>query len=65
MLNCFCTLQFVAANDKLLFLVDIFSFVDYFTVPPSFVAIFLGRNWLGESNSNCMGEFHYRNCMTQ
>jgi len=37
----------VAAADKLWFLVEIYSFVDYFTIPPSFVAIYLNRNWLG------------------
>ena len=45
---CYCfSFQFVAANDKLLFWLEIFSFVDYFTIPPSFVAIYLDRNWLG------------------
>jgi potassium large conductance calcium-activated channel subfamily M alpha protein 1 len=40
-------IRFVAANDKLWFWVELFSFVDYFTIPPSFVAIYLDRNWLG------------------
>ncbi|KAK0056561.1 calcium-activated potassium channel slowpoke-like isoform X8 [Biomphalaria pfeifferi] len=40
-------IRFVAANDKLWFWVEMFSFVDYFTIPPSFVAIYLDRNWLG------------------
>nr|XP_019927086.2 calcium-activated potassium channel slowpoke isoform X17 [Crassostrea gigas] len=40
-------IRFVAANDKLLFWLEVFSFVDYFTIPPSFVAIYLDRNWLG------------------
>ncbi len=48
---CCCPSQFVAAPDKLWFLVEIYSFVDYFTIPPSFVAIYLNRNWLGESHS--------------
>ncbi len=43
-----CYFQFVAAPDKLWFLVEIYSFVDYFTIPPSFVAIVLNRNWLGK-----------------
>ena len=43
----FLFLQFVAANDKLWFWLELFSFVDYFTIPPSFVAIYLDRNWLG------------------
>ncbi|GFR86409.1 calcium-activated potassium channel subunit alpha-1 [Elysia marginata] len=41
-------IRFVAANDKLWFWVELFSFVDYFTIPPSFVAIYLDRNWLGK-----------------
>ncbi|KAJ8319315.1 hypothetical protein KUTeg_004406 [Tegillarca granosa] len=40
-------IRFVAANDKLWFWVELFSFVDYFTIPPSFLAIYLDRNWLG------------------
>ncbi|XP_052262998.1 calcium-activated potassium channel slowpoke-like [Dreissena polymorpha] len=40
-------IRFVAANDKLWFWVDIFSLVDYFTIPPSFVAIYLDHQWLG------------------
>ena len=40
-------LQFIAASDKVWFLLDVYSFVDYFTIPPSFVAIHLQRNWLG------------------
>lgn len=40
-------IRFLAAQDKLSFLFEIFSLVDYFTIPPSFVAIYLNRNWLG------------------
>ncbi|CAH1799940.1 unnamed protein product [Owenia fusiformis] len=40
-------IRFVAANDKLMFWIDIYSIVDYFTVPPVFVAVYLNRNWLG------------------
>ncbi|XP_053392649.1 calcium-activated potassium channel slowpoke-like isoform X3 [Mercenaria mercenaria] len=40
-------IRFVAANDKLWFWLDVFSIVDYFTIPPSFVAIYLDHNWLG------------------
>ncbi|KAK0056562.1 calcium-activated potassium channel slowpoke-like isoform X2 [Biomphalaria pfeifferi] len=40
-------IRFVAASDKLWFWIELFSFVDYFTIPPSFVAIYLDRNWLG------------------
>nr|AWJ68271.1 putative large conductance calcium-activated potassium channel BKKCa 1 [Hirudo verbana] len=40
-------IRFVAAPEKLSFLVELYSLVDYFTIPPSFVAIYLNRNWLG------------------
>ncbi|ESO05600.1 hypothetical protein HELRODRAFT_119046, partial [Helobdella robusta] len=40
-------IRFIAASDKLIFLVELYSLVDYFTIPPSFVAIYLNRNWLG------------------
>uniref|UniRef100_A0A915IRK7 BK channel n=1 Tax=Romanomermis culicivorax TaxID=13658 RepID=A0A915IRK7_ROMCU len=38
---------FIAAPDKVWFLLEVYSFVDYFTIPPSFVAIYLQRNWIG------------------
>jgi len=41
--------QFVAANDKLHFMFEIGSFVDYFTIPPMFVSIFLDRTWIGKN----------------
>ena len=40
--------QFIASNDKLACCLDIHSFVDYFTIPPIFVGIYLNRQWLGE-----------------
>lgn len=45
----FLWFQFVAANDKLLFWLDKYSVVDYCTIPPSFVAIYLDHQWLGKS----------------
>ena len=39
--------QFIAASDKFWFMLELFSFVDYFTIPPSFVSIYLNRNWIG------------------
>ena len=45
--NAFVLFQFVAANDKLHFMFEIGSFVDYFTIPPMFVSIFLDRTWIG------------------
>ena len=38
----------MAANDKLHFMFEIGSFVDYFTIPPMFVSIFLDRTWIGK-----------------
>ncbi|VDO98626.1 unnamed protein product [Soboliphyme baturini] len=40
-------IRFIASTDKIWFLLEVYSFVDYFTIPPSFVAIYLERNWLG------------------
>lgn len=40
--------QFIAASDKLWFMLEMYSFVDYFTIPPSFVSIYLQRTWIGE-----------------
>jgi hypothetical protein len=42
-------LQFIAASDKLWFMLEMYSFVDYFTIPPSFVSIYLDRTWIGIS----------------
>lgn len=40
-------MQFVAASDKLWFMLELYSFVDYFTIPPSFVSLYLDRTWIG------------------
>uniref|UniRef100_A0A4W4HLS4 BK channel n=1 Tax=Electrophorus electricus TaxID=8005 RepID=A0A4W4HLS4_ELEEL len=40
-------LRFIAANDKLMFWLEVNSIVDFFTVPPVFVSIYLNRSWLG------------------
>jgi len=40
-------IRFVAANDKLHFMFEIGSFVDYFTIPPMFVSIYMERTWIG------------------
>lgn len=44
-------LQFIAASDKLWFMLEMYSFVDYFTIPPSFVSIYLDRTWIGRFSS--------------
>uniref|UniRef100_A0A915L368 BK channel n=1 Tax=Romanomermis culicivorax TaxID=13658 RepID=A0A915L368_ROMCU len=41
------SLVFIAASDKMWFLLDLYSFVDFLTIPPSFVAIYMNRTWLG------------------
>ena len=40
-------MQFIAASDKFWFMLELYSFVDYFTIPPSFVSIYLDRTWIG------------------
>uniref|UniRef100_A0A8C2RUT1 Calcium-activated potassium channel subunit alpha-1 n=1 Tax=Capra hircus TaxID=9925 RepID=A0A8C2RUT1_CAPHI len=39
--------NFIAANDKLWFWLEVNSVVDFFTVPPVFVSVYLNRSWLG------------------
>jgi hypothetical protein len=29
-------------------MLELYSFVDYFTIPPSFVSIYLDRTWIGK-----------------
>ncbi|ELT97099.1 hypothetical protein CAPTEDRAFT_208428 [Capitella teleta] len=43
----FFIIRFIASNDKLACWMDIHAFVDYFTIPPIFVGIYLNRQWLG------------------
>ena len=40
-------IRFIAAADKLWFMLELYSFVDYFTIPPSFVSLYLDRTWIG------------------
>ena len=40
--------QFIAASDKFWFLLELESFVDFFTIPQSIVSIYLDRTWIGE-----------------
>lgn len=42
--------QFIAANDKLWFWLEVNSVVDFFTVPPVFVSVYLNRSWLGKDS---------------
>jgi len=45
---CVSCFQFIAASDKFWFMLEMYSFVDYFTIPPSFVSIYLDRTWIGK-----------------
>ena len=47
----------MAATDKLHFMFEIGSFVDYFTIPPMFVSIFLDRTWIGINNLHLVLSF--------
>ncbi|XP_067326959.1 potassium channel subfamily U member 1 [Anolis sagrei] len=40
-------LRFLAANDKLIFWLELNSIVDFFTITPVCISFYLGRNWLG------------------
>ena len=33
-------------------MLELYSFVDYFTIPPSFVSIYLDRTWIGDLSSD-------------
>ncbi|RXG71200.1 Potassium voltage-gated channel subfamily B member 2 [Armadillidium vulgare] len=39
-------IRFIAASDKLWFMLEMYSFC-LFTIPPSFVSIYLDRTWIG------------------
>ncbi|XP_053319761.1 potassium channel subfamily U member 1 [Spea bombifrons] len=44
----FCfVLRFIAASDKLKFWLELNSIVDFLTIPPVCVLVYLGKNWLG------------------
>ena len=40
-------MRFIAANDKLVFMFQLYTMIDFFTIPPSFVSLILGRVWIG------------------
>lgn len=40
-------LQFIAAHDKMMFWLDLFSIIDFFTIPPCFVTLLINRSWIG------------------
>ena len=45
---CAFSWQFLAANDKLLFWLELSSIVDFFTVPQVFVSIVVEQTWVGK-----------------
>lgn len=53
----FIFFQFIAANDKLWFWLEVNSVVDFFTVPPVFVSVYLNRSWLGKSPNTLLTPF--------
>lgn len=53
----FIFFQFIAANDKLWFWLEVNSVVDFFTVPPVFVSVYLNRSWLGKSPNTLLIPF--------
>ena len=55
-------LQFLAASDKFWFMLDHYSFVDYFTIPPSFVSIYLDRTWIGEPQQKSASDDVFTRC---
>lgn len=40
-------IRFIAASDKLWFMLELYSVIEFFTIPPSFVSIYLDRTWIG------------------
>ncbi|CAH1784201.1 unnamed protein product [Owenia fusiformis] len=58
-------LRFIAASNRLLFWVQLFSFVDYFTIPCGFVGVVLGRNWLGLRFTRVMIIYQIPNVLQQ
>ena len=46
--------QLIAAPNRLKFWFQLGSIVDFCTIPPCVLAIFLERNWLGEFETNLM-----------
>nr|XP_006821707.1 PREDICTED: calcium-activated potassium channel subunit alpha-1-like [Saccoglossus kowalevskii] len=40
-------LRFIAATDRLWFWLELNSLVDFFTIPPIFVSVYLKRHWIG------------------
>eukprot|EP00095_Tigriopus_kingsejongensis_P012668 maker-scaffold22_size673200-snap-gene-1.19 protein:Tk12668 transcript:maker-scaffold22_size673200-snap-gene-1.19-mRNA-1 annotation:"calcium-activated potassium channel" len=40
-------IRFIAADDKVLFMLSMESLVDFFTIPPVFLSVYYDRAWLG------------------
>ncbi|VDN18917.1 unnamed protein product [Dibothriocephalus latus] len=46
--------RLIITDNYLLFWFELFSIVDILTIPPAFLALFLGRSWLGLRFSRCL-----------
>lgn len=51
--------QFLAASDKLLFMVEAKSFVDFFTIPPFSASMYLHRTWIGKNAMDCWNKQNF------
>ena len=47
-------------------MLELYSFVDYFTIPPSFVSIYLDRTWIGNTAQflTAYNNFHKMNMIS-
>ncbi|RWS31725.1 calcium-activated potassium channel slowpoke-like isoform X13 [Leptotrombidium deliense] len=43
----FFFVRFVAAADKMKFFIELYSLIDFFTIPPAMLSVYLNRTWLG------------------
>lgn len=44
----FSPFQFMKTSDKLWFLLELYSFIDYLTVPQCLMSSYFDRTWIGE-----------------
>lgn len=51
---CYFLIRFIVSDDRLLFWFELYSLVDIFTIPPAFLSLYLGRNWLGLRFVRCL-----------
>ena len=56
--SCGVFVKLVASTDRLLTWIDLYSFVDHFTVVPTFVGIYTNTDWLGQSVAHDV-QYHF------